>query len=396
MVDLGVRYLELVLRLRRLEPELVSDYFGPEELAIRVDAEAPMTATQLLGQATGLLEQIHGAGLEPMRRRWLSAHVGAIHSVCGWLEGEQLGYRELGQRCYGIRPVPVPEESFERAHRMLDDALPGAGDLRARYQRWMASQTVPTGLLTEGLDALAGELSARARETFDLPPDELAIFELVSDQPWLGFAGPLGDGRTLIRLNQDHPIASFRLLEIVTHEGYPGHHCEAACKGAALIAAKGWSEQSSWGYCLPQAMISEGIAELALEALLGSEADEVGAAVLRPLAIPYDAAVASVARKAWEMLRPVRPNLAMMLDEHEIPRQEAWEYLRTWRLEEDEYIDRTLASLLERRWKPYESCYTDGLTLCRQFVHGDPARFQRLLAEPLIPRDLVDETPEAT
>jgi len=141
-------------------------------------------------------------------------------------------------------------------------------------------------------------------------------------------------------------------------------------------------------------MISEGIAELALEVLLGSEADAVGATVLRPLAIPYDAAVAAVVRKAWEMLRPVRPNLAMMLDEQQISRHEAWDYLRTWRLEEDDYIDRALASLLERRWKPYESCYTDGLALCRQFVRGDPARFQRLLAEPLIPHDLIGETPQ--
>jgi hypothetical protein len=236
-VDPGTCYLELVLRLRRLEPELVSDYFGPEELAARIDAEAPSTATEILGQATALLEQISGAELESARRRWLSAHVRAIHSVCGWLGGEQFGYRELGERCYGIRPAPAPEDSFELAHGMLDDALPGAGDLRTRYQRWIASR-----------------------------------------------------------------------------------------------------------------------------------------------------------RKAWQLLRPVRPNVVMLLDEHGTSRQEAWDYLRTWRLEEDEYIDRTLASLVERRWKPYESCYTDGLALCRQFVRGDPARFQRLLAEPLIPVDLVAET----
>lgn len=169
------------------------------------------------------------------------------------------------------------------------------------------------------------------REKFDLPPGEQAIFELVSDEPWLGLAAPLGDGRTPIRLNQDHPIASFRLLETVSHEAYPGHHCEAACTGAALTAAKGWSERLSWGYCLPQAVISEGIAELALESLVGSEADEVGAAVLRPLGIPYDPSVAAIVREACEMLKPVRPNLAISLDEQGTSRQDAWDYLRTWR-----------------------------------------------------------------
>jgi hypothetical protein len=140
-------------------------------------------------------------------------------------------------------------------------------------------------------------------------------------------------------------------------------------------------------------MISEGIAELALEALLGAEADEVGAAILQPLGIPYDPAVAAAVREAWEMLRPVRTNLAMMLDERTVSRQDARDYLRTWRLEDDEFIDRSLASLLARNWKPYESCYTDGLALCRRYVNGDPGRFQRLLAEPLIPVDLVGAGP---
>jgi hypothetical protein len=203
----------------------------------------------------------------------------------------------------------------------------------------------------------------------------------------------MGGGRTVIRLNQDHPIASFRLLEIVSHEGYPGHHCEAVCKRAALGVGRGWSELSVWGYCLPQAMMSEGIAELALEALLGSDADEVGAAVLRPLGIPYDAPVAAVVRETWEMLQSVRPNVAMMLDDKALSRREAWEYLRTWRLEENDYIDRSVASVLDGFWKPYESCYTEGLGLCRRFVDGDPLRFQRLLVEPLIPDDLVNETP---
>ena len=389
-MDVGQRYLELVLRLRRLQPELVSDYFGPPELAARVDEEPTATADQLRGQASALCEEVDVAELEPDRRRWLSAHLRAIETVCAWLAGEQLSYRELGERCYGVRPPPVAQERFERAHRKLDDALPGSGDLRNRYQTWMASQTVPADQLQAGLDALATELSARSREKFVLPAGEQASFELVTDELWLAFAGPLGEGQTLIQVNQDRPIASFRLLEIVSHEGYPGHHCEAACKEATLVAGKGRTELLIWAYCLPQAMMSEGIAELALEALLGAEAEEVGASVLRPLGIPYDPTIATVVRQAQELLLPVRANVAIMLDERSISPENAWEYARRWLLEEDEDIDRTMDSLTTRFWKPYESCYPQGLQLCRRFVAGDPSRFDRLLHEQLTPADLLD------
>jgi hypothetical protein len=39
-------------------------------------------------------------------------------------------------------------------------------------------------------------------------------------------------------------------------------------------------------------------------------------------------------------------------------------------------------------WRSYVTTYVDGYDLCRDFVDGDPARFKRLLTEPLTPADL--------
>jgi hypothetical protein len=44
--------------------------------------------------------------------------------------------------------------------------------------------------------------------------------------------------------------------------------------------------------------------------------------------------------------------------------------------------------LTDPTWRAYISCYVEGLPLCRAFVAGDPARFERLLSEPLTPDDL--------
>ena len=44
--------------------------------------------------------------------------------------------------------------------------------------------------------------------------------------------------------------------------------------------------------------------------------------------------------------------------------------------------------LTDPTWRAYISTYVEGHPLCRDFVDGDPTRFQRLLTEQLVPGDL--------
>jgi hypothetical protein len=44
-------------------------------------------------------------------------------------------------------------------------------------------------------------------------------------------------------------------------------------------------------------------------------------------------------------------------------------------------------------WTPYESCYTEGASLCRAFAEREPDGFRRLLTEPLTTSDLSAREP---
>jgi hypothetical protein len=44
--------------------------------------------------------------------------------------------------------------------------------------------------------------------------------------------------------------------------------------------------------------------------------------------------------------------------------------------------------LTDETWRAYSHCYTEGLRLCRGYVGGDPARFEHLITEQLLPTDL--------
>ncbi len=116
-------------------------------------------------------------------------------------------------------------------------------------------------------------------------------------------------------IGERYSISSSLLLELATHEAYPGHHTEHACKDAELAVDRGYAELGVYVYPTPQSLLSEGIACYASEALLGDEAEEVAARWLRPLGIPFDVETSRAVREAALLLLAVRPNIAIMLDE---------------------------------------------------------------------------------
>ncbi|HEV7173921.1 MAG TPA: hypothetical protein VGN29_00440 [Solirubrobacteraceae bacterium] len=385
--DVETRYLELALRLRRLEPDLVECYTGPGSLAEAVESEPPPTARALRQSAVELRCAVDDAVVEPDRRAWLAAQLDGLETGLRHLGGERVPYRTLVRRCHGVDPELVCDDQFAAAHALLAEVLPGSGDVRRRAQEWTDTQLVAPDLLLAGLTALANELQRRTHQLIGLPPGEDVTFELVRDRPWSGNADYLGHLRTRIRINADRRTASFRLLELVTHEAYPGHHTEHVRKDLDLIGRLGRSELGVYLYPTPQVVVAEGIAQLGLEVLLGAEADTVGAQCLRPLGIPYDIGTAAVYRRAEGMLRPIGANIAMLLDDGRSA-DEMRCYARRWALEDDEFIDGFVESLIDDRWPAYESCYAESLPLCRSFVGGNLGRFGRLLREQLTPADL--------
>jgi hypothetical protein len=143
-------------------------------------------------------------------------------------------------------------------------------------------------------------------------------------------------------------------------------------------------------YPSPQALLSEGLACYALQALLEDEAEQLAADCLRPAGIPYDAETAAAVREAETLLLPVRSNVAMMLDGGATS-AEARKYARAWLLDDAEQIDEAIGHLEARSWRPYESCYPVGLAICRSYATGRPERFRELLSRQLTPADLAPE-----
>jgi hypothetical protein len=382
------RYLELGLRVGRHVDGFVDAYYGPPAIAARVETEPRTPPARLAADAAELLGELDGAGLDAQRTRSLRGQVLGLETVARRLAGEEMGYAEEVERCYGVRPRWTDEAVFEAAHRALGAALPGDGPLGERYEAWKDALNVPTEVLADALSALARECRARTERLVGLPDGEDVELELVRDRPWEAFNYYLGGLRSHVVVNTDLPVRATVLTTLVTHECYPGHHTERSTKEALFVRGRGWDEEAIVLTGTPQSIVSEGIAEVAAEVLLGDEEEEVAAAHLRPLGIDYDPEVARVVKRAVDDLRAVGTNSALLLHERGASLDEVREYQMRWALFSPARAQKSLEFLVDPTWRTYVACYSEGRRLARGFVRGDVERFRRMLTEQLVPDDL--------
>ena len=379
-MDLAERYLELCLRLGRHIDGLVDAYYGPAEISERVETEELRDPTALVEDAGSLLSSVDDD--------WLGAQLVGLETVARKLAGEEISFEDEVERCYGVRPKWTPEESFDTAHRQLDEVLPGDGALAERYQAWREGNALQGDAIATVFQAVIEDFRARTASLFALPDGESVEVDYVSDEPWTAFNYYQGGLRSRIAVNTDVPMTPDILVGLVTHEAYPGHHTEHSWKEQLHVREGGRLEESALMVGTPSCLIGEGIAEVAQEILLGDEEEQITAAYVEDTRIPYDADLSRAVKKAREPLAYVAVNVALLIHTRGATEEEAAEYSLQWGLTSPKRAKQSVRFVTDPVWRAYITTYTDGYELCRKWVKGDPARFKRLLTEQLTPADL--------
>ena len=380
MADPVERYLELGLRLGRHDEDLIDAYYGPEEFARRVEAEEPREPAALAEDADALAEAAAGD-------EWLVAQARALAANARKLGGERLDYAEEGRLVYGIEPRWHDEEPFRRAAALLDEVLPGQGDVRERYASWFADTAIPAELVEQAVLDAAAELRRLTREAIGLPEGEEFELELVTGERWLGYARYLGALRTKIEVNTDLPLPAADLVPLTSHEIYGGHHTHRVWQETELVRGRGELERTLDVLWSPEAVIAEGIAMTGPELLVG-DGQQLAEEVLGRLGFAFDAEVGSRVDEARELLLPIAANLAMLIHDRGASPEEARDYSATWSLQPDDRIAKQIDSQLQNPSPPYQHTYWQGRELVGAHVAGDPERFRALLTARVLPREL--------
>jgi hypothetical protein len=371
------RYVELGLRLGKHADDLVDSYYGPDW---GIGAEAPRDPGALAEEAELLVE-------DAVDDPWLAAHARALWAHARRFTGEELTYAQEGELVYGIEPRWHDEGAFRRAHTMLEEALPGEGDLRARVARWLEQIAIPSDVLEQAFRDVAAELRRLTRETIGLPEGEEFELELVTDKRWLGYARYLGGLRTRISVNTDLPLLAADLVMLASHEIYGGHHTHHVWQEVDLVRGQ---DQVEWTITLlwsPSAVIAEGIATTGPRIVAG-DGQELAAEVLGRLGFEYDAEIGSRVTEARELLRPLSANVSMLLHDRGASVEAARAYAATWSLQPDDRLDKLVSSQLDRSSPVYQHTYWQGGALVAAHVRDDAARLRELLTARVLPSDL--------
>ena len=320
---------------------------------------------------------------------WLRDQLEALRTYAGVLAGEPISYADEVERCYGVRPVRTPDAVYAEAHERLEQLLPGDGSLFARREAWQQRHAVPADRLVPALRDLVADLRARSALAFGLPDGEDLTVEEVRDEPWWAFNYYHGDLASRVVVNADVPTTGPDLVQLAAHEAYPGHHLEHVWKERLLVREGGLLEESIFLVPTAQALVSEGIAETGIDVLLDEDGRAEMQALLASHGLGYDAEAAHELGSAFESLRTLGLDAALMIHEEGRPPEEAQAHIERWGLRTPEQAAHEISFVTDPTWRAYAITYSAGRDLCRRYVRGDRARFRRLLTEQVRVRDLL-------
>ncbi|KHJ73547.1 DUF885 domain-containing protein [Rhodococcus pyridinivorans] len=391
--DFVNEYLLLGLAFDRLEDGYVDAYTGDPALRRKVENAPTPDPRDLSHTARRLRDELPGAALSDERTRFLDVHLRALDCSARKFAGEEIGFVDEVEAYFDVRIAPGDEDTYRDAHRRLDALLPGTGSLTERMQAHRKSDVIPADRLAECVDAFSSALREKVRAVYPLPDTERVEYEIVGDKPWSGFNYYLGDYRSRVAINSDLEQTMAHLPRLIAHEAYPGHHTEHCRKEAGLVAG-GQAEQTLFLVNTPQCLMAEGLADLALEAIVGPGWGEWAQDIYADLGLRFDGELAEQLSEASEQLLSVRQDAALLLHDRGRSHDEVVEFLQRWSLSSPDRARQSLRFLSSPLWRAYISTYVEGYRLLGSWLGQVPAgaeradRFRRLLDEPLVPSSL--------
>lgn len=387
-------YAEIAFGMERRFPGFIDAYFGPREVKVGAQQAPEEPASALLRRVDDLASRVAGSDQPESRKRFLAAQLRAMGTICRKLAGESIDYLDEVRACFDIDPVYTPETEFETANATLDALLPGDGDLRERVAVWTANRVVSTETARTMIDLILDETRSRTERFIALPEHDSVEIAFVSNQPWSGYNWYLGGARSRVDVNTDLPIKANALLDLITHEAYPGHHTEHALKDIELHQRRGYGEHAIQLINTPECVISEGIATLAQRVIFpDGEAARWQNAVLYPtVGLDADAELDAKIGRALDKRRAVSVNAAIKVHTGDCSEAEAIAYIVRYGLRTEQEAKHSFSFLADPLWRPYVFTYLVGRQILGDWLDLVPdetrSRFHRLLVEQLTPGQL--------
>lgn len=371
--QIAQEFVRLCFSLEKHSPGYVDAYFGLPEFKEK-GFEARKSLSQIKQDASSLISRLEEIEHRKpsFRVKNLISHLRSLRFKAELLEGSSMTFDQESLALYGVRAPFFSLEDFQVAISHLETVLPGNGPIRERYQTLREEFRVPLEKLPSVMERAIQEARSRTSQWLSLPQGENFAFELVEDQPWSGYNWFKGNFQSLIQINTDLPIYLDLIISLACHEGYPGHHVFNCLREEEFYLKRGWVEFSLLPLFGPDALISEGSANYAIEMVFPSSRDllQFEGQVLCSLAglNPENLELYKNVLQIMKKLAYVQVEVARRYLDGKIDRNEAQEHLVRFRLLSPEEADHSLKFI--EFYRSYVINYRVGEDLVKGFIEG--------------------------
>ena len=272
--EYGRRFLHLTLHINKHIKGYVDFYTGPKKLHEIVDNEVITSPNKLLNDCKSLQKDLFKQGFDKKRERYLDKMLIAMRASVERLNGVEIPFKEHILKLYDVTLQPVNESELCNLKEEVNEAYRGSGSLKERLSDLRVRRTVPEGIAFELFKKALNITRERTKELFSdlLPENEHVSLEIVknnnsNEAKWPYYNWYLGNFHSRIEVNPDNNMYWSVFLSAAAHEGYPGHHTEFVVKEQRLHRDLNQFEHSILLLNSPKLIISEGIANIALNML---------------------------------------------------------------------------------------------------------------------------------
>ena len=270
----GEDFLLLALRIDKHIKGYVDFYYGPEKLRQIVDNEPILSPSKLLINSDSLLYKLDSQGYDIKRERYIDKSLMSMKTSIELLNGKEISIEDQFLKFYDVVLQPANDSELESLKKDYEDAYDGSGSLEERLEKLRIRRRVPEEKVFEYFSKALKITEERTKELFInlLPNKEQIMLELTQEKnedkiKWACYEWYMGNYISRIEVNPKHNMYWTTLLMYSAHEGYPGHHTEYSIKEQGLYRELDQFEHSILLLNSPKLLISEGIADLAINVL---------------------------------------------------------------------------------------------------------------------------------
>ena len=395
----GEAFLLLALRIDKHIKGYVDFYYGPEKLRQNVDNEALTSPSILLIDSDSLLNKLDLQGYDIKRKRYLEKLLTAMRTSIELLNGIEIPIEDQFLKLYDVALQPAKESELKNLKKEFDKAYGGPGSLDERLANLRVMRRVPEENVFSFFKRALVITEKRTKELFInlLPESEQIQLDLIQEKnsnkiKWACYEWYLGNYNSRIEVNPKFNMYWTALLRYSAHEGYPGHHTEFSVKERTLYCELNQFEHSILLLNSPKLLISEGIADLAINVLFSYQNQaEIGLNEFCPDVSKEDSLNAMIAQnKVKHKLNLFWYNFAYHALINNYTDEELISYGKNYEIFGEDDLRNQMKRLKDPVYSKNAFTYNLGMNIIKKKYGEFPSvkDFQYLLINPILPSDL--------